>query len=88
MLSTLRKKEKGIEELEEKCLSFKNRALPLEQENDSLRLTLKIIVQEKNECDSRAQKADDRWSLVENTHAANRAKIKRNQRTIPNDKNR
>ena len=85
LLSTLRKKEKEIEELEEKCLSFENRALSLEQENDSLRLALKIIVQEKNECDSRPLKADDRWSLVENTHAANRTKIKRNQQTIPND---
>ena len=45
LLSTLRKKEKEIEELEEKCLSFENRALSLEQENDSLRLALKIIVQ-------------------------------------------
>ena len=66
-------------------LSFENRALSLEQENESLRLALKIIVQEKNECDSRPQKADDRWSLVENTHAANRTRIKRNQQTIPND---
>ena len=85
LLSTFRKKGKEIEVLEEKCLSFENRALSLEQENDSLRLALKIIVQEKNECDSRPQKADDRWSLVENTHAANRTKIKRNQQTIPND---
>ena len=38
LLSTLRKKEKEIEELEEKCLSFENRGLSLEQENDSLRL--------------------------------------------------
>ena len=85
LLSILRKKEKEIKELEEECLSFENRALSLEQENDSLRLALKIIVQEKNECDSRPQKADDRWSLVENTHAANRTKIKRKQETIPND---
>lgn len=85
LLSTLRKKEKKIEELEEKCISFENRALSLEQENDSLRLASKIIVQEKNECDSRPQKADDCWSLVENTHATNRTKTKRNQQTIPND---
>ena len=85
LLSTLRKKEKVVEELEEKCLSFENRALSLEQENDSLRLALKIIVQEKNECYSRSQKADDRWSLVENTDAVNRMKIRRNQQTIPND---
>ena len=52
LLSTLRKKRKEIEELEEKCLSVENRALSLEQEKDSLRLALKIIVQEKNECDS------------------------------------
>ena len=45
LLSTLRKKEREIEELEEKCLSFENRALSLEQENDSLRLApLRIIV--------------------------------------------
>ena len=50
LLSTLRKKEKKIEELEEKCISFENRALSLEQENDSLRLALKIIVQEKIPC--------------------------------------
>ena len=85
LLSTFRKKEKEIEELEEKYPSFKNRVLSLEQENDSLRLALKTIVQEKNECDSRPQKADDRWSPVENTHAANRTKIKRNQQTIPKD---
>ena len=36
-------------------------------------------------CDSRSQKADDRWSLVENTDAVNRMKIRRNQQTIPND---
>ena len=60
---------KEIEELKEKCLSFENRALSLKEENDSSRLALKIIVQEKNECDSRPQKADDRWSLVENSHA-------------------
>ena len=85
LLSTLQKKEKVVEELEEKCLSFENRALSLEQENDSLRLALKIIVQEKNECDSRSQNVDDRWSLVENTRAANRTKIQHDQETISND---
>jgi len=50
---TQRKKKEDIKELEEKCLSFENEELSLEQENDSLRLTLKIIVQEKNDCDSR-----------------------------------
>ena len=43
------------------------------------------MIQEKNECDSRPQKADDRWSLVENSHAAKSMKNKRNQQTIPND---
>ena len=79
------KKEKNIEELEEKCLSFENRVLSLEQENDSLRLALQIIVQEKNECDSRPQKADDSWSLVENTHPAKSMKNKRSQQTITSD---
>ena len=57
--------------------------LSLEQENDSLRLALQIIVQEKNECDSRPQKADDRWSLVENTHPAKSMKNKRINRQLP-----
>ena len=76
------KKEK---EIEEKCLSFENRALSLEQENDSLRLALKIIVQERNECDSRPQKAGECWSFVENSHAAKSIKNKCNQQTIPNE---
>ena len=38
------KKKKDIEELEEKCLSFENRVFSLEQENDLLRLALKIMV--------------------------------------------
>lgn len=33
--------------------------MSLEQENDLLRLALKIIAQEKNDCDCRSQKADD-----------------------------
>ena len=85
LLSTLRKKEKEIDELEEKCLSFENRALSLEQENDSLRLALKIIVHERNECDSRPQKAGECWSLVENSHVAKSMNNKHNQQTIPND---
>ena len=85
MLSFLHKKGKDIEELEEKCLTFENRVLSLEQENDSLRLALKIIVQEKNECDGRPQKADDRLSPVENTHLAKNMKNIRNQQTIPSD---
>ena len=80
-----KKKKRSNEELEKKCLSFENRALSSEQEVNSLRLALKITVQEKNECDSRQQKADDRWSFAENSHAANRMKIKRNQQTIPSD---
>jgi len=50
---TQRKKKEDIKELEEKCLSFENEELSLEQENDSLRLALTIIVQEKNERDIR-----------------------------------
>ena len=82
---TSHEKEKEIEELKEKSLSFENRALSLEQEIDSLRLALEIIVQEKNECDSCLQKADDRSSHMDNSNAVNGMKIKRNQETIPND---
>ena len=46
---------------------------------------VRIIVQEKNERDSRSQKADDCWSLVENSHVAKSMKNKQNQQSIPND---
>ena len=48
LLSSVFKKDNAIKELEEKCLTFDSRVLSLEQENDSLRLALTIIMQEKS----------------------------------------
>ena len=39
------KKDNAVKDLEEKCLTFESRVLSLEQENDSLRLALTIIMQ-------------------------------------------
>ena len=44
---TICKNDEVAEDLEEKCLSLENRAASLAQENDSLRLALNIIIQEK-----------------------------------------
>ena len=41
-----------MQELEEKCLTFESRVLALEQENDSLRLALTIIMQEKSDVEN------------------------------------
>ena len=60
---TICKKDKIVEDLEEKCLSLENRAASLGQENDSLRLALNIIIQEKYH----HQKTDQCWHQVENS---------------------
>ena len=52
LLSSVSKKDNAIKELEEKCLTFESHVLSLEQENDSLRLALTIIMQEKSEVEN------------------------------------
>ena len=52
LLSSVSKKNNAIKDLEEKCLTFESRVLSLEQENDSLRLALTIIIQEKSEVEN------------------------------------
>ena len=47
LLSSLSKKDNAIKELEEKCLTFESRVLSLEQDNNSLRLALTIIIARK-----------------------------------------
>lgn len=73
LLSTISKKDNAIKELEEKCLFFESRALSLEQENDSLKLALAIILPEKGEFDC--------WS-VEKPHPRS-ANAKHSQKPIP-----
>ncbi|KAL9987102.1 hypothetical protein ACROYT_G001352 [Oculina patagonica] len=61
--STISNKDNAIKDLEEKCLFFESRALSLEQENDSLKLALSIIMREKGEVDNNQQKSRDCWSV-------------------------
>ena len=49
LLSSVSKKDNAIKDLEEKCLTFESRVLSLEQEDDSLRHVITIIMQEKSE---------------------------------------
>ena len=67
LIMTICKKDKIVEDLEEKCLSLENRAASLAQENDSLRLALNIIIQEKSEGKYHHQNADQCWHQVENS---------------------
>ena len=67
LIMTICIKDKIVEDLEEKCLSLENRAATLAQENDSLRLALNIIIQEKSEGKYHHQKADQCWHQVENS---------------------
>ena len=65
LLSSVSKKDNAIRELEEKCLTFESRDLSLEQENDSLRLALTIIAQEKSEVDNNQSRSRECWVQVD-----------------------
>lgn len=80
LLSTISNKGNAIKELEEKSLFFESRALSLEQENDSLKLALAIIMREKGEVDNNQQKSSDCWS-VEKPHP--RSANNHSQKTTP-----
>lgn len=64
LLSTISKKDNAIRELEEKCLFLESRVLSLEQENDSLKLALTIITQERSEVENNQLQSSDHWSLA------------------------
>ena len=55
LLSLITKKDREIEELEEKCLLIENRSRSLEHENDSLRLALRLVAQDRSGDDSHQQ---------------------------------
>ena len=59
LLSTISKTDNAIKQLEEKCLFFESRALSLEQESDSLKLVLAIIIREKGEFENNQLKSSD-----------------------------
>ena len=52
LLSLITKKDREIEELEEKCLLIESRSRSLEHENDSLRLALRLVAQDRSGDDS------------------------------------
>ena len=56
------KKDREIEELEEKCLLIESRSRSLEHENDSLRLALRLVAQDRSGDDSHQQ--EDCWRQV------------------------
>ena len=71
LLSSVSKKDNAINDLEEKCLAFESRVLSLEQENDSLRLALTIIMQEKSDVESKEPKSSERWVHVDEKRGKN-----------------
>ena len=81
LLSTISKKDNAINELEEKCLFLESRVLSLEQENDSLKLALTIITQEKSEVENNQLQSSDRWSVAK-PHPRS-ANAKHSQKSMP-----
>ena len=71
LLSSVSKKDNAIKELEEKCLTFESRFLSLEQENDSLRLALTIIMQEKSDVENKQPKSNECWAHVDESRSKN-----------------
>ena len=53
--------------LEDKCSSYESQVLSLQQENDSLKLAMKIIMQERSEGECHQQKII-MWLLVPSGH--------------------
>ena len=62
LLSLTTKKDREVENLEEKCLLIESRSRSLEHENDPLRLTLRLVAQDRSGDDSHQQ--DDCWRQV------------------------
>jgi len=58
-LSLITKKDREIEDLEEKRLLIESRSRSLEYENDSLRLALRLVAQDRSGDDSHQQ--EDCW---------------------------
>ena len=61
LLSSVSKKDNAIKDLEEECLTFESRVLSLEQGNESLRLALTIIMQEKSDAENKEPKSSECW---------------------------
>ena len=81
LLSSTSKIDNAIKELEEKCLTFEGRVLSLEQENDSLRLALTIIMQEKSDVENNQPKSNECWLHVDESRGKN-GNAKRSQKSV------
>lgn len=81
LLSSVSKKDNAIKELEEKCLTFESRVLSLEQENDSLRLALTIIMQEKSDVENNQPKSNECWAHVDESRSKN-GNARRSQKSV------
>ena len=71
LLSSVSKKDNAIKDLEEKCLTFESRVLSLEQENESLRLALTIIMQEKSDAENKEPKSSECWVHMDEKRGKN-----------------
>ena len=82
LLSSVSKKDNAIKELEEKCLTFESRVLSLEQEPDnSLRLVLTIIMQEKTDVENNQPKSNECWAHVDESRSKN-GNARRSQKSV------
>ena len=81
LLSSVSKKDNAIKELEEKCSTFESRVLSLEQENDSLRLALTIIMQEKSDVENNQPKSNECWAHVDESRSKN-GNARRSQKSV------
>ena len=84
LLSSVSKKDNAIKELEEKSLTFESRVLSLEQENDSLRLALTIIMQEKSDVENNQPKSNECWAHVDESRSKN-GNARRSHKSVPSD---
>ena len=84
LLSSVSKKDNAIKDLEEKCLTFESRVLSLEQENESLRLALTIIMQEKSNAENKEPKSSECWVHVDEKRGKN-GNRERSQKTVRPD---
>ena len=74
-------KDNAIKELEGKCLTFESRVLSLEQENDSLRLALTIIMQENSDVENNQPKSNTCWAYVDESRSKN-GNARRSQKSV------
>ena len=84
LLSSVSKRDNAIKYLEEKCLTCESRVLSLEQDNESLRLALTIIMQEKSDAENKEPKTSECWVHMDEKRGKN-GNRKRSQKAVRPD---